>query len=321
MPDVDVFPTPVGVFLYARSSLFFTGRLPHARGGVSNGFCPWYSDGESSPRPWGCFWTGQPEHNALLVFPTPVGVFLIKSSVRRKRPCLPHARGGVSVLEGKAYDIRASSPRPWGCFSSGRMVPLESSVFPTPVGVFLFPDMAQGALARLPHARGGVSGLPCPDLPMNGSSPRPWGCFLLMVVSLRRKNSLPHARGGVSGYDTPDMIRRMSSPRPWGCFPRGPSGPHRSAVFPTPVGVFPVQPAGDVFLSRLPHARGGVSSTIFGQDRLLKSSPRPWGCFLCSPDPLESELVFPTPVGVFLIPGTPPANVSSLPHARGGVSA
>ena len=50
-----VFPTPVGVFLFAARAAAALACLPHARGGVSNrgervDMVAW-----SSPRPWGCF--------------------------------------------------------------------------------------------------------------------------------------------------------------------------------------------------------------------------------------------------------------------------
>ncbi len=69
-----------------------------------------------------------------MVFPTPVGVFLTESFPLPEFPGLPHARGGVSILEKRKWK--------------------RVSVFPTPVGVFL--DLADicKAVASLPHARG-----------------------------------------------------------------------------------------------------------------------------------------------------------------------
>ncbi len=71
------------------------------------------------------------------------------------------------------------------------------------------------------------------------------------------------------------------------------------AVFPTPVGVFPIK--GDLIGDQvsLPHARGGVSLPIdkFSTDDL--SSPRPWGCFPRVRSRRCLSPVFPTPVGVF----------------------
>ncbi|SMG67164.1 conserved hypothetical protein [methanotrophic bacterial endosymbiont of Bathymodiolus sp.] len=52
---VDVFPTPVGVFLPAKAMIVPVGSLPHARGGVSIFIALLPSIVSSSPRPWGCF--------------------------------------------------------------------------------------------------------------------------------------------------------------------------------------------------------------------------------------------------------------------------
>ena len=55
------------------------------------------------------------------------------------------------------------------------------------------------------------------------------------------KFSLPHARGGVSSIDTFIQGMELSSPRPWGCFQRDYVYLRRRRVFPTPVGVFPLE--------------------------------------------------------------------------------
>ncbi len=52
-----------------------------------------------------------------------------------------------------------------------------TQVFPTPVGVFPCQMNRQTITARLPHARGGVSGRLFVELSGQRSSPRPWGCF------------------------------------------------------------------------------------------------------------------------------------------------
>ncbi len=52
-----VFPTPVGVFLAATGICRNSGRLPHARGGVSDSLQALRGRSPSSPRPWGCFTT------------------------------------------------------------------------------------------------------------------------------------------------------------------------------------------------------------------------------------------------------------------------
>ena len=71
-------------------------------------------------------------------------------------------------------------------------------------------------------------------------------------------------------------------------------------VFPTPVGVFPADAVSTVLLDGLPHARGGVSRYQMLVLNALKSSPRPWGCFLLGKTCHGCLVVFPTPVGVFL---------------------
>ena len=48
-----------------------------------------------------------------------------------------------------------SSPRPWGCFDYTGQSARSESVFPTPVGVFLFCPWMVAAVRGLPHARGG----------------------------------------------------------------------------------------------------------------------------------------------------------------------
>ena len=135
------------------------------------------TDLASSPRPWGCFRLPSVHPGRSLVFPTPVGVFLLLAAVMVWRPSLPHARGGVSTL-GMAISYRySSSPRPWGCFSICTRRERGCTVFPTPVGVFLTRPPWIPRPGGLPHARGGVSLLHCQVESAGRSSPRPWGCF------------------------------------------------------------------------------------------------------------------------------------------------
>ena len=91
-------------------------------------------------------------------------------------------------------------------------------------------------------------------------------------------------------------------------------------VFPTPVGVFPICPLNERPSCCLPHARGGVSNITQQPDKLPKSSPRPWGCFLLKVSLLMQMQVFPTPVGVFPYVPLIFLYLNGLPHARGGVS-
>ena len=154
-------------------------------------------------------------------------------------------------------------------------------------------------IRSLPHARGGVSVHRVRIRQKLWSSPRTWGCFFIHRVGaqdigvfpthvgvfpsqlafLCLERSLPHARGGVSTGRERQGTRGQSSPRTWGCFP-GDTMPDRLAdVFPTHVGVFPRSRHDSSGVTRLPHARGGVS---MGEGRnvcMLTSSPRTWGCF------------------------------------------
>ena len=215
---LTVFPTPVGVFRYRRTASAIMRRLPHARGGVSTRPASGTAQRQSSPRPWGCFYSSRACAKASLVFPTPVGVFLILGSSSSIRRSLPHARGGVSNSGRIPFRCLESSPRPWGCFYSAPLDCGHLDVFPTPVGVFLLYEKKGQVLACLPHARGGVSYAKAHHWLLKASSPRPWGCFPLYAVCGQRPQvfptpvgvfpvrlhlrqagrRLPHARGGVS---------------------------------------------------------------------------------------------------------------------------
>ena len=112
----------------------------------------------------------------------------------------------------------------------------------------------------------------------------------------------------------------VSSPRTWGCFLFTLFTLFTYSVFPTHVGVFPVtQPVCSTRQS-LPHARGGVSGSLFSHVKAPGSSPRTWGCFCCKAYQKGFHSVFPTHVGVFLLLKAPKKCSRRLPHARGGVS-
>ena len=151
--------------------------LPHARGGVSHIKLHLFVVLTSSPRPWGCFSRACPQGMTGLVFPTPVGVFLILPTSNHWSKGLPHARGGVSLVFVRSRIGKVSSPRPWGCFQQHGRPRAAAPVFPTPVGVFLAPFLALLTTSRLPHARGGVSLERLGWRLVGRSSPRPWGCF------------------------------------------------------------------------------------------------------------------------------------------------
>ena len=213
--------------------------------------------------------------------------------------CLPHARGGVSTKGTLFSKFTRSSPRTWGCFSPLPPVSTTAAVFPTHVGVFPGKGVATGAWPRLPHARGGVSAARGPDHRGAWSSPRTWGCFLVIAYAawisavfpthvgvflenqgiLKDPASLPHARGGVSEIAALGLKVDASSPRTWGCFQRMPTTFPCPGVFPTHVGVFLAGWPRWCFRHRLPHARGGVSTSPPWSRCSGRSSPRTWGCF------------------------------------------
>ena len=235
------------------------------------------------------------------------------------RPCLPHARGGVSPTRHRRHDLSRSSPRPWGCFHAVKRWFESKRVFPTPVGVFPRSRTGKPMYGRLPHARGGVSSPWPPRRPCRPSSPRPWGCFSgkrlrwspacvfptpvgvfrINAASASLSEGLPHARGGVSTDLLWAGCALLSSPRPWGCFLTAQHVPALDEVFPTPVGVFPRWFRMPLQFGGLPHARGGVSRMRRLPREILESSPRPWGCFSAPVPPGRADGVFPTPVGVF----------------------
>ena len=86
-----------------------------------------------------------------------VGVFLMKKYYYIAVVSLPHARGGVSRWRPERAVYVRSSPCTWGCFLLPSNFPFLHCVFPMHVGVFLHRYHLQIVLARLPHARGGVS--------------------------------------------------------------------------------------------------------------------------------------------------------------------
>ena len=70
--------------------------------------------------------------------------------------------------------------------------------------------------------------------------PTPVGVFPRYRLCMFSISGLPHARGGVSGTACLSLFPDPSSPRPWGCFYYRSEERARQMVFPTPVGVFPM---------------------------------------------------------------------------------
>ena len=156
---LTVFPTCVGVFLRRHLRRYKDHRLPHVRGGVSVKYFFELFSTLSSPRAWGCFRSSVPTRYISGVFPTCVGVFLLRLHEFEPFSRLPHVRGGVSRIPAEMAVVYSSSPRAWGCFSTVPVPPRYSMVFPTCVGVFLTPLRRRRQSPGLPHVRGGVSDL------------------------------------------------------------------------------------------------------------------------------------------------------------------
>ena len=89
-------PRMWGCFWGDIDSLLWSLGLPHACGGVSESkkFFPLLY--VSSPRMWGCFLGTNDVGNLTAVFPTHVGVFLLRIIALVILRSLPHACGGVS---------------------------------------------------------------------------------------------------------------------------------------------------------------------------------------------------------------------------------
>ena len=190
----------------------------------------------SSPRTWGCFSLDSLHFHFGAVFPTHVGVFLFSCHAQLPKNCLPHARGGVSMVSPAVMLCSSSSPRTWGCFFMNSKFMGMVYVFPTHVGVFPKEERDQWRERRLPHARGGVSDGGKKILTHAESSPRTWGCFLprqsiprpfevfpthvgVFLVEIESEDTpqgLPHARGGVSRSGRACPVLALSSPRTWG---------------------------------------------------------------------------------------------------------
>jgi len=116
------------------------------------------------------------------------------------------------------------------------------------------------------------------------------------------------------------LLKAKSSPCTWGCFQDGTLTKADHAVFPMHVGVFLKHLQTDIVVQSLPHARGGVSIMKALNQKETESSPCTWGCFCWDVDKIDSWVVFPMHVGVFLLQNGFVITWLRLPHARGGVS-
>ena len=131
---------------------------------------------------------------------------------------------------------------------------------------------------------------------------------------------LLHVRGGVSGRLLLEDRFPQSSPRPWRCFPRVAAALLACEVFSTSVEVFlDLRHIVQIDFSLL-HVRGGVSGEAMVGFAFLRSSPRPWRCFLDDSERRKRKCVFSTSVEVFPRAIRGCRRRTCLLHVRGGVS-
>ncbi len=177
---------------------------------------------------------------------------------------------------------------------------------------------AWSAVARSPHASGGVPVGGLIPIPNPTFSPREWGCtycpapagsrphVLPTRVGVYRKSSRlargsrrsPHASGGVPFMANVGKALFLFSPREWGCTVSAGWLGWQWQVLPTRVGVYLLGSPKPQAKRRSPHASGGVPWDRFARSLEDAFSPREWGCTgdLVAAFPLV--MVVPTRVGV-----------------------
>ena len=130
--------------------------------------------------------------------------------------------------------------------------------------------------------------------------------------------SFPHTRGGGPLYraaiDLPDEF----SPHAWGWTLRIPSFIPMSHVFPTRVGVDPDRSGVKYDMVSFPHTRGGGPIHTICVRKWVLFSPHAWGWTVHSQLRQHYKFVFPTRVGVDLLPRESIVTNKRFPHTRGG---
>ena len=314
-----VFPTPVGMFRQPTMATNTTPGFPHACGDV-----PDTSGGRTgrrgfSPRLWGCSANRRFSEVADGVFPTPVGMFRLRSPP----PCR-RAR---------------FSPRLWGCSAENVPAIPAQRVFPTPVGMFRGKRRAVGTEGSFPHACGDVPAGPPAQSARRAFSPRLWGCSREMTPRpvaikvfptpvgmfrehwrvLHERPGFPHACGDVPGKEPPHPRSLTFSPRLWGCSVGGRHHTPGRRVFPTPVGMFRRRGRCSRWRRGFPHACGDVPSKGLPLVPGTGFSPRLWGCSVRHRHQRVPGAVFPTPVGMFRGDRRRCGGRARFPHACGDV--
>jgi len=165
---------------------------------------------------------------------------------------------GCTGADALAAGRQPFSPQAWGCTAQQRAWQSGAAVFPTGVGVYRL--MAKKAATRQPFS---PQAWGCTEPGENfseapGVFPTGVGVYRSQRPSAIWATRFPHRRGGV-----PQKIHRwrppaMFSPQAWGCTVDPIWHIHNDAVFPTGVGVYRVDGAGNPALD--------------------KFSPQAWGC-------------------------------------------
>ena len=170
-------------------------------------------------------------------------------------------------------------------------------IFPTHVGVYLHKPKQRHQHQYLPHACGGVPSITMEDCWETYIFPTHVVVYPATAYILTMTENLPHACGGVPELCILRKGHEIISPRMWGCTSsmRNPAG--FSFIFPTHVGVYPLNTLWNTIYSYLPHACGGVPVFMVSPDYLLGSSPRTWGCTLEKDYEIFGQEIFPTHVG------------------------
>ncbi len=146
----------MGVYLHRRARSHDPDSFPHTRGGVPLIDVKNQYKVAFSPHMWGCTATGADRRCRKLVFPTHVGVYLVRVSLVQLCKGFPHTRGGV----------------PGGPQGQENM----KTVFPTHVGVYRWRHRNGKEYQRFPHTRGGVPNQSIAESFINWFSPHMWGC-------------------------------------------------------------------------------------------------------------------------------------------------
>jgi len=310
-------PTPVGNARWSITTWPWPSVHPHARGERQLGSPRRLRVIGSSPRPWGTPPPPCPASCPPRFIPTPVGNAACWRRASGHWPVHPHARGERVPFVPGAPSRSGSSPRPWGTRRPAVVRAAEHRFIPTPVGNAQPTAPATTGPSVHPHARGERVSAPGQRQRRRRFIPTPVGNARRRPTTRIACTVHPHARGE-RPYD-PKFTGQItgSSPRPWGTHQYAPGLVLRHRFIPTPVGNAPgiVAPARGIAVH--PHARGERDDGLQIGDRLIGSSPRPWGTRAPTHSWQLSRRFIPTPVGNAR-PGDGERDRRSVhPHARG----